>query len=283
MDFGTADDRQTGNVGVRYVNTRTLSNGGIPDSNTVVISKQGSVTTVNTTNSTATSSYGKWLPSLNLRYKFTDALQLRFGAAKVLTRPDLSRLTRAVTIDANVGTIKSGNPNLQPYQATPRSNIISARAVFCRLGFSEDLTTFIIDGTTRETYNVTQKETGVVGPMTFTQSLPANASGSKLKGIEVGAQVTLTFLPGALDGFGIGANATFLDVGELELSQLSGKQPLPGVSKRSFNASAYYEKYGFGARLSYTYRSKYTNSQFGVSGDGNYSKAFWLLRWVDQL
>jgi hypothetical protein len=39
----------------------------------------------------------------------------------------------------------------------------------------------------------------------------------------------------------------------------------PGSSKNNINVSAYYEKYGFSARLAYSYRSKYLS----LFADGN--------------
>ena len=39
----------------------------------------------------------------------------------------------------------------------------------------------------------------------------------------------------------------------------------PGTSKHNINSILYYEKYGFGARLAYNYRSDY----FNAFGDGN--------------
>eukprot|EP01031_Cornospumella_fuschlensis_P011578 gene11578-14146_t len=43
---------------------------------------------------------------------------------------------------------------------------------------------------------------------------------------------------------------------------LFGK-PLLGVSKHSYNAGLLYEKYGFTSRLTYTWRSKFNEGQFG--------------------
>ena len=63
-------------------------------------------------------------------------------------------------------------------------------------------------------------------------------------------------------------------IGERVPASGAAATPLPGVSKKAYNAALYYEKYGFGARISYTYRSKYTNDQVSYFGDGDFQHSF---------
>jgi iron complex outermembrane receptor protein len=52
-------------------------------------------------------------------------------------------------------------------------------------------------------------------------------------------------------GFGVQTNYTYADAKE------TGGQDLVGASKNTYNAAAYYENRGFGARVAYTYRSHF--------------------------
>src|SRR5262249_52326627 len=66
-------------------------------------------------------SYSDNLPSVNLAWSFDPDWVLRFGAAKVLTRPDLGNLTPGVNVSVSGGArvVSGGNPYLDPYRAKP--------------------------------------------------------------------------------------------------------------------------------------------------------------------
>jgi TonB-dependent receptor len=71
-----------------------------------------------------------------------------------------------------------------------------------------------------------------------------------------------------LDGFGITANASFTNSEISIVDQRFGSLaiPLPGLSKRVFNVTAYYEKDGFSARVSQRYRSDFVGEIGGIGG-----------------
>ena len=84
---------------------------------------------------------------------------------------------------------------------------------------------------------------------------PFNGSNAKIPGISVGYQGNLPF------GFGIQANITYLDqqYGSFtDQYNVASKLPMPYLSRWSYTISPYYEKGPIQARISYTYRSKYT-------------------------
>jgi iron complex outermembrane recepter protein len=89
--------------------------------------------------------------------------------------------------------------------------------------------------------------------------------------------VPFTFLPSPFDGFGVVTNFTYIDAGKLAVTEGAPPVPVPGVSKRSYNLSGYYEKYGFGARVSYTYRSSYVVDAASYFGDGQYNRPYGQL------
>ena len=67
----------------------------------------------------ATHEYDDVLPSLNLVYDLSESLLVRFGAAKVMTRPNLGQITpgAAVSVSGNNRTVTVGNPTLDPFRA----------------------------------------------------------------------------------------------------------------------------------------------------------------------
>lgn len=279
VNFAGADNRLTGNLGVRYVQTTQRSIGSVPNFGDITFIQLGAQTLVGTAPAGVVENrYHNWLPSLNVKYLLAPNLALRFAAAKVMTRPTLSLLTTSTNINANVQNISSGNPRLKPFVAKQLD--LSLEYYFGKTGllsaavFYKDISNFVVNATSTETYPV---KIGIGGPpqnITFSHFFPANGAGATLKGLEIGAQVPFTFLPSPLDGFGAIANATFLDVGKVTPVAGGTPTPLPGVSNRSFNVALYYEKYGFSARGAYTYRSGFTNDPLSYFGDGDFARSY---------
>lgn len=273
-DFGTADDSLTGNIGLRYIKTRQTSSGAAPDLAKVIL-LQGDVSVIvpSATPVTVHNNYDNWLPSLNLRWSPMQNFAVRFAANRAMTRPDLGLLTPRTTISANVRTINSGNPFVKPYLADQvdlsfeyylgKTGILSAAL------FYKDVKNFIVSTQTTETHTLI-RELGGTTTLEFRRSQPDNGANGTVKGLELSAQVPLTFLPGALDGLGVLANLTLLDASDVQIVQGGPKIPVTGVSDVSYTIGGYYEKYGFGLRASYTYRSGYVESQASYFGDGSY-------------
>ncbi|PZU08259.1 MAG: hypothetical protein DI605_13590 [Sphingomonas sp.] len=281
-DFATSDDRLAGNIGVRYVHTDQTSSGYAPDLTQIVFSLGGAVTVIpQVTPTSIKRSYDNWLPSANARFKITEQLLVRAAAARVMSRPTLSTLSPSTTVNANTRFITINNPNVDPYLADQFD--LSLEYYFGHGGllsaavFYKDVKNFIVSTMRTDTLNVTVRETGRTAPLDFSINQPNNGSGSKLKGVEVGAQVPLTFLPGLLDGFGIVANFTYLDAGAAATVEGGPPLPLPGVSKYSYNLVGYYEKGPFSARLAYNYRSRFVNSATSNFGDGSYGQSYGQL------
>ncbi|MFT4054349.1 MAG: TonB-dependent receptor [Novosphingobium sp.] len=280
-DFATADDRLSGNIGLRYVRTRVTSDGfGADianaelqnDSITLIVPDSGPIAFRN--------SYSNWLPSFNMRFNATENLIVRMGLARAMTRPDLNRLSPSVAINANVRTITTQNPFLKPYLADQAD--LSLEYYFGRTGllsaavFYKDVKNFIVDTTSVETRTIKSTLTGTV-TLDFRTFRPDNGEGGKIKGIELNAQVPLDMLPSPFDGFGVTSNLTLLDVSDVATVADGPKVPIPGVSKRSYNLGAYYEKAGFGIRANYSYRSAAVNSVAGTFGDGDRQKPYGQL------
>jgi iron complex outermembrane recepter protein len=281
-NFATADQRFTGNVGMRYVRTRQDTVGYIPDLTNISFDQGGAVTIVpDSTQQTLSRTYSNWLPSLNMRYKLTDTWQARVGAARVMSRPDLTSVTPTTTVNANVKTITSGNPNLKPYLANQYDVALEwyfNRESMVSLGvFYKDVKNFIVNTTTSETLLVKQTNGSAPVSTTFTRFQPGNGAATKLQGVELAYQQPFTFLPSPFDGFGTIANLTYIDAGKLATEVGGTPKTLPGVSKISYNLTGYYEKAGFGAYVSYNYRDGYRRDADNYFGDGSKVESYGQL------
>ena len=115
------------------------------------------------------------------------------------------------------------------------------------VGFVRDISDRVISGTDVRTIDGLQ----------YIISTPRNLGSATIKGVELGGQLFLDFLPEGLDGLGVLGNFTFVDSEvTTEGDRLQGLE-LFGVSKYNYNAGVIYEKYGISARIIYTYRSQY--------------------------
>jgi iron complex outermembrane receptor protein len=280
LDFGTADDRFGGNIGLRWVQTHQTSDGAAPDLNNVTTAGGGIITQIpDATAITVKHNYSDFLPSLNLRFNITPNTILRFAAAEAMTRPTLGDLRPTFSVDANVKVISSGNPLLKPYKATQFD--LSLEHYFRKTGllsaavFLKNTKNFVAQGQDTETINVHRPD-GTVDAVDFTVNLPVNAEKATIKGAEVAAQYPLDFLPGFLGGFGLLANATYIDAPKVPVQVGAAPQQLPGLSKFSYNVGGFYEQGRIGIRLSYNYRTRYLVDD-GFFGDLGYTRAYGQL------
>ncbi len=85
------------------------------------------------------------------------------------------------------------------------------------------------------------------------------------RGSSWGTNQPFAFLPSPWDGFGVQANYTYVNT----QTNVNGyPTQFQGSSKDNVNVNAYWEKFGFAARLAYLYRSKYVNDFGYADGRG---------------
>lgn len=274
-----------GNAGVRYANTQVRADG----------------LTTNLAAITNTHEYNDWLPSLNAVFSLRPDMLVRFGAAKVMARPQLAQLAPGITafsVPTTVGAITggsvtSGNTKLTPFRATnldlsfewyfaPGALISAAvfnkdiksfpQRVLAEGKLSDFLDASVVDqlraSITASTAAGDAQRAYIDGDSPFTFSLPLDAPGGYIRGLEINYQQNFTFLPGFLKNFGAQVNYThieselkyIIDTGSVTAPvrpQLIGKAPFLGASPDSVNATLYYETPKWTARVSAAYRSKY--------------------------
>ncbi|UGQ47297.1 TonB-dependent receptor [Massilia endophytica] len=258
-DFNTelAQVPLRGNVGVRYVKTELSATG---------YQAAGGGTAV-----TVDHEYSDTLPSLNLAATLAPDFIARFGAAKVMTRPQLANLSPGGTI-ATTGTlsITTGNPFLKPFRAKTFDGSLEwyfQKNAFLGLGlFQKNIDSYIQTLRT----NVPYRETGLpmsllpanfTGEEVFQVSAPVNTEGGKLKGFELNYQQPFTFLPSWGRNFGTLLNYTWVKskIQYLISPNASStiEDDLLNLSPRSWNATLYYDDGKFSARVSAAQRSSF--------------------------
>ena len=256
-----------GDVGVRYVDTKQIARGyqlqgGAPE--LVAVSND----------------YHKWLPAVNLTGELQRNLLLRFGAAKVLARPELTSLSPGGTILAQgTKSISLGNPQLKPIEATTLDLSLewyfAPHSILSVAYFHKNISTFV----QTLSRDIPYSETGLPNSLLdgyptvpsdiFTVRQPVNTPGGPLDGVEVNFQsdLPLGFLPDAFNHFGILANYTYvtskINYCTNASCTTSVNALLTGLSKNAANATLYYDNGKLSVRGSVAWRSGYLT---GVPG-----------------
>jgi len=272
--FGTVKIR--GNAGVRYVHTDETALGYGFVGGALQQVRAGQV-------------YEDWLPSGNLVIEPTDKLLIRLAAAKVMARPNLGNLTPGVSVSVSGATrsVTVGNPTLQPFRADTFDAAVEyyfgSGAILSVAVFEKDISTFVQTQTSTGTFtgnsfglsdNLAIAACGNLYPATcgpaqnnWTFSFPANTPGGKLQGFEVNLQLPFKFLPGLLGNTGTLLNYTGVRSNINYLNSAGAvvvTAPLTNLSKRSANATLYYEDKRVSARVSGAYRSDYLTTVPGT-------------------
>jgi TonB-dependent receptor len=255
-----------GNFGARYVKTE--------------LSATGYLATGGGTPVTVENKYSDTLPSFNLAANLTPDFIARFGAAKVMTRPQLNNLSPGGTI-ATTGTltVNTGNPLLKPFRAKTFDTSFEyyfGKNAFLGLGlFQKNIDTYIQSLRT----NMPFRETGLpmsllpanfTGEEVFQVTAPINTDGGKLKGFEINYQQPFTFLPSWGKDFGALLNYTHVKSKiEYVVSPTSDTRitdDLLNLSPRSWNATLYYDNGKLSARVSASSRAAFVTR---VPGQNN--------------
>ncbi|WDJ07617.1 TonB-dependent receptor [Xanthomonas campestris] len=231
--------------------------------------------------------YRDWLPSLNLAFQFPYEQTLRFALAKQVARPRVDQLRASLEFGVDTSTgrpgASGGNPMLDPWRANALDisyeKYFADRAYVAAAFFYKDLKSYIYTQS-RDNYDFSALVAGYVPPpgsapvlTTGTFSAPFNGKGGTLRGLELTASLPLDLVFAPLEGFGIQASATFNDSDvqirdpESASSVGDGAISLPGLSKRVYNLTAYYEHKGFEARASQRRRSDFIGEIGNFNGN----------------
>ena len=250
-----------GNLGLRAVRTGTTSRARQYGGPNFSAESRGAVQDVATEND-----YTDILPSLNLNYVGFDDVILRFAAAKVLARPNYVSIAPFETLNCGARGCSGfeGNPDLEPYRSNQYDFsaewYINDSSMLALALFYKDIDSYIdIESftATRDYRTVDASGASVVEPREFALQRPINGEGIAIQGFEINYQQDFAY------GFGVTANYTYADadLDPTDAQMEAGQEPvLFGHSEDTWNATAYYERSGLAARLSYTFRSEYPSN-----------------------
>lgn len=249
--------------------------------------------------------YLDFLPSLNLAFELPAENTIRFALARQVARPRVDELRASMEfgMDTNTGKPGSsgGNPTLDPWVANAADlsweKYFGNKAYVAAAVFYKDLKSYIYTEK-RDGYDFTDQvaEWLKVGTNAAQLQVPAqsigyytapfNGTGGTLRGAELTASLPLDLFSDALRGFGVVASASFNDSDIMikpdpANTSSVGSEPimLPGLSKRVYNFTAYYENSGFEVRLNQRKRSDF----IGEIGNFNGARTLRYVKGEDVL
>ncbi|WP_423140772.1 TonB-dependent receptor [Parablastomonas sp. CN1-191] len=242
-----------GNVGVRYVRTKTTSGGYIPSA-----TKPGAFDTV-----TLPGEYSDFLPSANLNFALTRNAIFRAAFTRSLGRPALAQISPGLSIirsdvDPNyAGFGTAGNPDLAPVHS---NNIDASLEWYYGKGGYISLAGFIknIDSTI---FLGSDQVPLQIGDEVFAVRTYQNFGGTKIKGLELGLAHAFTYLPAPFSHMGVTANFTLVDEASELVDQEGDSVGRRDLSNKAANLGAYYDDGRFSARVAYNWRSAFTRRE----------------------
>ncbi|MBN1404519.1 MAG: TonB-dependent receptor [Opitutales bacterium] len=266
----------TGSLGMQFVRAEQSSTGAVATGSGADGSLVSEIVT-------GEDSYWDFVPSLNLNFQLGEGRYLRISAARQLARQRMDYMragtqfgydeTKAASTDLNNSpwSGSGGNPELKPWEAN--SFDISLEQYFAQnmgyvalTGFFKDLKSYTYQKNTLTDFSsFASAVTGTNQPVLWEGYVSRwqNGDGGDLKGVEGTLSFAGEMFTQNLAGFGVIMSASYTDS---SVSQdEGGHSPLPGLSDTVANATVYFERHGFSARVSTTYRSEYlaTVSTFG--------------------
>ncbi len=292
----------TGNIGVRHVETdqsnlAMINVEGDESKGAVVICDEVGDCRDDLAYQRVGTKYSNTLPSLNLSFHLTESDQLRFAAARVLSRPPINKLATfsegsVSTTDPDGPTYNYGSntsPFLTPFIADQidlsyEHYMDETNGAFVFAVYHRDIKSFIQD-ISIENYDFEANgfdipDTATVisgglqteepvqnGTYTFATN---NKEGGYIQGLEMSYTQTFNFLPEPFAGLGLTAGISLTE-SEItvpnELSPVNDTLPFPGLVEESGNAILFYSYGGFETRLSATYQGEFVGETRNINLD----------------
>ncbi|WP_324809074.1 TonB-dependent receptor [Sphingomonas sp. LY29] len=275
-----------GSVGAQYVHTNQSSEGFVANQTGTLVTyaevKDGD-------------KYNHFLPSAALSFEVMPSTFVKMGASKTIMRPrmDQERVTRVFSTNpVNIGTSDpanqpyftayGGNAQLRPYKS--RNLDLSLEHYFRQggyialSGYHKKLTDYVDPNRSFLADFSAVAATlpaAVQAQLNTTDGLvsgPANDGKGKIFGQELSLSLPFANITPALDGFGVFGSIARVK-SKVQYASQPGTIQIPGLSKYVGNAEVYYEKYGFQARVSYRYRSKFIGEVAGLSASPTFRTA----------
>jgi TonB-dependent receptor len=205
-------------------------------------------------------SYTDVYPSVNFKGDLTDELVLRGALLTGIARPSFGVIRSGASISDVGRTITGGNPEIEPERTVGLDLSLEwyfdDGGLLSLGGFHRAVEDVLFDSTSvvaDDRFNA-----GGVDRRGYNYVTTLNGRDGKLTGIELGYMKQWANLPAPFDGLGFQGNLAFLD-GEFT-TPANTTAAFPGTSDQIVNASLFYEKYGWSARVSYQWRDDWAET-----------------------
>jgi len=283
----------TGNFGVRRVDSEQYSTGLLQVGNglgTPITDEQG-VSNSDYLVSRVGQEYTDYLPSVNLNFHLTENDQLRFAAAKVMSRPPIERLQSgggswisegAPGTEDQFNVWGNNSPLLDPLYANQidlsYEHYFEDGGSFVAAIFYKDIESLITDITIDPfDFAAAGIDIPAVNPNTGNpivggqfQTAYNNTDAGYIQGLELAVTKTFGDLPGIWSGLGMTASYSYTESEISVETNLAGAGSgavditFPGLSENLINATVFFDYKDFSTRLSARYRDEYVGTQVAV-------------------
>ncbi|MDE1921997.1 MAG: TonB-dependent receptor [Gammaproteobacteria bacterium] len=231
--------------------------------------------------------YNDVLPAVNLVFGLPAQQDVRVGIAREIARPRMDQMDASFDFSAAntapfIPSANGGNPRLDPWRADAfdlsYEKYFQNRAYVSAAAFYKKLKTYIYQINAPfdfSSFNALLPPgylpSGAAEQALGTYTAPANGNGGRVDGIELAVSLPGEMISDYLTGFGANASVSETDSSISipgQVASISSQAiTLPGLSKTVWQATVYYERYGFSARLATRYRSNYIGEITDFAGD----------------
>ncbi len=204
------------------------------------------------------SNYTNVFPTVQLRYDIMPDLVARATYSTGIGRPGFLQLQSGASVDQGALAVSVGNPELKPTTVNafdaaleyylPNAGILAVGV------FDKEFKNYVLGRV--------QRSVDYLGDGNlYTVNSYSNVGSSHARGFEAQYSQKFAMLPAPFDGFGVLGNVTYVNSrveirpGEFSL--------LPGTSKWTWNAAAFYEAHGLQLRVA---AQRVSAAIFGVGG-----------------
>ncbi|WP_336964989.1 TonB-dependent receptor [Sphingobium aquiterrae] len=218
-------------------------------------------------------------PSVHINWDINHDMKFRLSFNTGAARPDYDQLRPNFSFDDLEQVVSGGNPLAKPERAKGVDAYFEwympSRGFFSVGAYYKDLQDILYD-VELPTFGLDVLNSGTVDRSDYKFQTIANGGSGHIKGVEFAYVQPLEGLlrsigmPDWAQGFGVRANMTIND--SSATTPDGRKTDLPGSSPLIYNLSAYYERYGLSARVSYQWQAHYLDS---IGSDPVIGDTFW--------
>ena len=259
-----------GNIGIQAVNADQSSTGYSTFSGNPVGNKR-----------TDGANYTDYLPSMNLTFGLPADQFVRFGAGRQMARPRMDDMRASadygIDLQRGIWSGSGGNPELRPtiadfYDLSYEKYFGDNKGYVSAAYFYKNLKSYIYNAVNDNfDYSGFVVPTGTLPGNVPTSTIgeftqPQNGEGGTIHGYELAVSLPFGMLWSPLEGFGF--QGSYSDTkSAIHPNGPGTTDPLPGLSKYVSNATLYFERWGFSARVSRRTRSTFVGEFEGFGGD----------------